>query len=77
MADNSKFLFRQAAGHSFRKQSGGNSSTSTDAFFSAGQLAASQAFDEGGVNALLAFLAGFNAEDSQYQGVESLLDDLN
>jgi len=40
----------------FRGQSG---TTSSDDFFSAGQEAAYAAYEAGGVNALLAFLAGF------------------
>ncbi len=45
----------------FRKQSGGMLPNSMTNFYSAGQQAALAAFQAGGVNALLAFLAGFNS----------------
>lgn len=59
--DNRRFMFRNmAARRSFRAQSGVSSSPS---FYEAGRQAAEAAFAAGGVQGLLAFLAGFNASD--------------
>ncbi len=84
MADNSKFGFKNMAHmkgmahmknlHGFRNQAG---DTSTAQFYEAGRMAADAAFQSGGVNALLSFLAGYNAQDFTYGGVDSLMDDLN
>lgn len=48
---------RSATGGRFRGQAG----VSTTGFYEAGVQAAQAAFEAGGVNALLAFLAGFNS----------------
>ena len=54
--------FRGAAGRGFRRQSGLDyTQMSASSFYQAGVEAAQAAFQAGGVNALLAFLAGFNA----------------
>lgn len=56
-------MFRRRRG--FRGQSGGGivgiEQVDTDPFYEAGVVAAQAAFEAGGVNALLAFLAGFNS----------------
>lgn len=63
--DNRRFMFRNmhhgmAGRRGFRAQSGVSSSPS---FYEAGRQAAEAAFAAGGVQGLLAFLAGFNASD--------------
>jgi hypothetical protein len=70
---NRNFLFKDASGSSFRNQAG------STYWYDAGVAAAEAAFAQGGVNGLLAFLAGFNASDYQqeYTGLNDLLDDLN
>ena len=65
-------MFKNAGGRSFRNQSG-----STPYWYEAGRQAAEAAFAQGGVNGLLAFLAGFNASDYQSGGLDDLLDTLN
>jgi len=57
----------------FRNQTG---DVDVAQFYQAGRMAAEAAFAQGGVNALLSFLAGYNAQDYAYQGVDALQDQL-
>lgn len=64
MADNARFGFKNMAHHGasgFRKQSGSVMTGGADPQYqSAGVQSAITAFQQGGVNALLAFLASFD-----------------
>lgn len=71
--NNAIFGFKSASGRGgYRNQAGGG-----DYWYTLGRQAAEAAFAQGGVNGLLAFLAGFNASDYGYGGAQDLLDTLN
>lgn len=74
---NRKFGFKNmhhgAAGRSFRNQTG---DVDVAQFYDLGRIAAQEAFAQGGVNALLSFLAGYNAQDYAYEGLDALQDQL-
>ena len=70
--NNALFGFRSATGRTFKNQAG-----DTPYWYQAGRQAAEAAFAAGGVNGLLAFLAGFNASDYSYDSAQDLLDGLN
>ena len=57
----------------FRNQTG---DVDVAQFYTMGRIAAEEAFAQGGVNALLSFLAGYNAADYAYQGADALQDQL-
>ena len=68
-----KNMHHGAAGRSFRNQAG---DVDVSQFYTMGRIAAEEAFAQGGVNALLSFLAGYNAADYAYQGADALQDQL-